>query len=510
MTSGWPEGRAAASLSVGVTGDAGSSVSDIGKPDGMIARVAATLEVALGGVPLASRVVAVSGGRDSMVLLQLLARLHRARGGPPPRVIHIHHGLVPAADDWAAAVRAACAALDCECRVRRVRVERAGDGPEAAAREARMNAFEALLGDDEHLLTAHHRDDQAETVLLRLLRGAGPRGLAGMRPTRRLGRGWLTRPLLMVEQAALATAAAELGLRWQEDPSNQDRALDRNYLRHEILPRLAARWPAAARSIERSARACSDQQALLDEALPGVVGGERAEASAEGARRGSGGTPLGGTPPGGTPLGGNPPLHCAALVADPRLAHAALRRWLASLGVAMPTRVRLDELLRQLRVARPDARIRIDLGSVVVQRYRGALHAVPKDRPSPSGRRQLSSPGTFDLGAGRLSLRTVIGAGLRADRGSLSVCFRSGGERLRPTGRGGSVALKQWLQEQGVPPWERDRLPLVYCGDALVAVADLHVCDGWRATGELPGWQLRWIPLLMRDQRPSDAASRSP
>ncbi|HSG91261.1 MAG TPA: tRNA lysidine(34) synthetase TilS [Pseudomonadales bacterium] len=421
----------------------------------------AALDGALTGIEAARCLVAVSGGRDSMLLLHLLAARHRAAGVAPPRVVHVHHGLQRDADAWAEQVEAACAALACPCVVRRVRVVAGGEGPEAAARGARYAAFESVMAAGDHLLTAHHRDDQAETVLLRLLRGAGPRGLAGMRPRRTLGTGVLVRPLLEVEGTVLAAAARALNLSWVEDPSNAGLDADRNLLRHEILPRLDARWPGAARSLARAARACGDQEALLDELLT--------EVPAAGA-----------------------PLPVATLAGDAPRGHAVLRRWLAGAGVPMPPRTRLDELLRQL-AAPVDARVRIDLGAWSIRRFRGALHLLTA-MPAPRVPAALQVPGETDLGCGRLRLDLDATGGLRTDLGPPQVRFRRGGERVRPSGRGGSVALKQWLQEEGVPPWQRDRLPLLLLGGEVAAVGERLLDDGLQTPPDVPGWRPRWLP----------------
>jgi tRNA(Ile)-lysidine synthase len=432
-----------------------------------VIRVTAELDAALAAVDPERIRLAVSGGRDSMLLLERAVRRARLAATEPPRVLHVHHGLMTEADAWAERVRRRCAELDCPCEVRRVEVRPEGRGIEAAAREARLACFGAWLDPGARLLVAQHAGDQAETVLLRLLRGAGPRGLAGMPALRRLGAGWLQRPWLDLEVATIDAAARALELDWVEDPSNADRGLDRAFLRHEILPRLRQRWPGLEGAFGRSAAAAADQEGLLDELLPAVP--------ADGA-----------------------PLSCALLRGDPRRAHALLRRWLDAAGQTMAPRTRLDELLRQLD-APADAGVRVDLeggasDGVGIRRHGDRLHLVPSSRPSPRPEVALRLPGTTGLGSGCLRIEAAVGSGLRADRGTPRVGFRQGGERLRPPGRGGSVRLKQWLQEQGIPPWERDRLPLLWLGDELVAVADRVIAEGWQAPSDTAGWRLEWMP----------------
>ncbi|HTL14699.1 MAG TPA: tRNA lysidine(34) synthetase TilS, partial [Thermomonas sp.] len=204
-----------------------------------------------------------SGGLDSGVLLHLLAADPRIRASGL-RALHVHHGLHPDADAWAAHCRAACEGLRVPLEVVRVRVDRdAGLGPEGAAREARHGAFAAALGEGEVLALAHHRDDQAETLLLRALRGAGVDGLAAMRRERAFARGLLWRPLLDAPRAALLAYARAHGLRWIEDPGNAGTDPDRNFLRHAVFPLLRDRWPHAADALARSAALCAEAADLL-------------------------------------------------------------------------------------------------------------------------------------------------------------------------------------------------------------------------------------------------------
>ncbi|MEE4380992.1 MAG: tRNA lysidine(34) synthetase TilS [Pseudomonadales bacterium] len=434
-----------------------------------------TLAAALADVPAACRLVACSGGLDSMTLLASLVRLHRSRGLPPPRALHVHHGLQREADAWAAFVAEACARWDVPLRSERVRVTATGGGPEADARAARHRCFEAVLGPGEHLLCAHHRDDQVETVLLRLLRGAGPAGLAGMAPRRRLGAGWLTRPLLELDRAQLAAAAEELGLAWIDDPTNADAGFDRNHLRHRVLPALAERWPGYRETVARAARNCADQERLLGASVPAG------------------------------------PLPVAALLGDPAAARTRLRRWLVDAGLAVPSRRRLDELLRQAR-ARPDAMPAVAVGACEVRRFADALHLVPARRPAPPAEpRAVPGPGLLTLPHGTLRVTETRGAGVAPACGPLELRFRSavgGALRARPLGRGGSAPLKRLLQEARIPPWERDRLPLLFAGDALAAVPGLWVCEGFAASADAPGWTLHWAPADGAPEAPSSDAGR--
>jgi tRNA(Ile)-lysidine synthase len=430
-------------------------------PGGAAAAVATVLEDALAEVAPDARWVACSGGRDSMLLAALLAWSHRRRAWAPPRILHVHHGLHERAGDWAAFVRAQMTAWGLPVRLEQVDVVPTGAGPEGDARAARHRCFAAVLAKEEHLLCAHHRDDQVETVLLRLLRGAGPAGLAGMRPRRRLGAGWLTRPLLEVDGSLIAEAAQELELPWVEDPGNASLAFDRNHLRHRVLPQIAARWPGYRQTIARAARNCADESGQ-DAALRRMPG----------------------------------PLPVAELRDEGPAARLRLRSWLARHGVPAPSRRRLDELVRQAQ-AREDAVPCVAVGAWTVRRHDGRLHLVPAARPAlPQTPLLLPAPGRLRLPHGELETRARRGGGVRVDLGPLELRFRSAaaGARARPEGRAHAAPLKRLLQDARIPPWERERIPLIYAAGDLVAIPGLWIDGGSRASGDAAGWDLCWRP----------------
>jgi len=396
--------------------------------------------------------VGFSGGVDSMALLHLAWCWGRGRAGAPPlTALHINHGLQDAAGDWQAHCRAVCDSLDVPLLARRVAV--AGSG-EAAAREARYGAFRELLGEGEVLLLAHHLDDQVETFFLRLLRGAGVEGLAAMPAQRPLGRGMLARPLLDVPRAALEHYAREQSLDWVEDPSNADTSLDRNFLRVEILPLLAARWPACRRTIARAATHMAGAMAALEEAT--------------------------GTPATVYSVTGDPGLPLEALVA-PGVENAArnLRGWLNLQGCQPPDSAALKEFLRQLRSAGEDGAPQLCTADWTLCRFRDAVYLQPSFTAAPPGSPLDIAPGERHRVPGVGSLALVAdsaGAGV-ATGAPLRIDWRRGGERCRVRGRDGSASLKKLLQELAVPPWWRDRVPLLYRGADLLAIGDLLVCD---------------------------------
>jgi tRNA(Ile)-lysidine synthase len=412
-------------------------------------------------------VVALSGGLDSTALLHLLSTQPalRARG---LRALHVHHGLHADADRWTGHCEALCAALGVPLRVARVEVVRdAGGGLEAAAREARRRAFADALGAGEVLALAHHRDDQAETFLLRALRASGVDGLAAMRPWQRFAAGWLWRPLLAVPRGELRAWADKHGLQWIEDPSNAELAHDRNYLRHRVLPLLRERWPNVDAAFARSAALAAADGALL------VEGDEAALAASR---------------------GGDPAtLSVPALRALPQARRArVLRRWIEALGLPpLPARgVALVE--SDLLHAAPDGSAAFAWEDAIVRRWRDLLHAGHRRLPLPAGwRARWDGQVPFALpGGGELRLE-----GANGFDAPLTVAARVGGERIVLRGRAHSHALKHVLQDLGVPPWRRARLPLLLDAQGRVlAAGDVAFSAGFGAWLRARGARLAWAP----------------
>jgi tRNA(Ile)-lysidine synthase len=408
--------------------------------------------------------VALSGGLDSSVLLHLLARLAQREALPSLSAVHVHHGLQEAADAWPAHCQSYCDELGVPLRVCHVLVA-AGPSIERAAREARYAAFERMLEPDECLLTGQHRDDQAETLLFRLLRGAGVHGLGGMPNQRRLGAGVLVRPLLNASRVELESYARQHGLVWVEDPSNADTRHARNYLRREVLPLLQRHWPQAAASIVRSAGHMREAQQLLDELA--IQDLSAASAMAD---------------PAWLPL---PSLDLAALKALSRARQRnALRRWLA-VHTRMPDSDHWAGW-EDLRDAAPDASPIWRLADGELHRAEGRIWWLSGDwlrTPEPPAQ-------TFeDASVMELSNNGRLQANAAALSSGMQVHYRQGGEVLDIPGRG-RRDLKRLLNEAGVPSFVRARLPLLYRDGRLVAVANM---PAWNAS-EAAGWELVWEP----------------
>lgn len=408
--------------------------------------------------------VAVSGGLDSTVLLHLLASLAQREALPPLSAIHIHHGLQSAADAWPAHCRELCAALSVSLQVEYVQVL-PGASLERVAREARYAAFAARLGAGEVLLTAQHRDDQAETLLFRLLRGAGVQGLSAMPVSRALGVGQLVRPLLNCSRDELLAYAREHKLTWIEDPSNADERFSRNYLRRQVLPALLGRWPQASANMARSAAHLSEAAQLLDELAQQDIAA--AQVSAEFAW---------------LPL---PNLALPTLrdLSEPRQRNA-LRYWLRPL-TAMPDSEHWAGW-QALRDAALDAAPVWKLAAGELRRSDERLWWVAGDwlvSPAPlstvvQGNQQVALPVN-----GSVRIEGQLPAG------NWQLGYRQPGDQILLPGRG-HRDLKRLFNELRLPAFVRDRLPLLRLDNQVVAIANLSGLQG----GADGSWQLHWQP----------------
>jgi tRNA(Ile)-lysidine synthase len=437
-------------------------------------------------VPPGARLsVAYSGGLDSHALLHALAVL-RVNFRFSLSAIHIDHGLQPASADWGRHCAQICMALNVPLIVERIRVDGiAEEGLEAAARRARYAAFAAALLPGDFLLTAHHGDDQAETVLLQLLRGAGVAGLAAMPAQAAFGPGRIVRPLLGFSRAALQAYAGAQQLDWIEDPSNRDLSQRRNFLRAEILPRLTRYWPAPSVLLARTAGHAAEAMDLLNE----VAGADLVVCL-------------------------HPVAHFPQALSISALAVLSvsrqrnlLRYWLRQQGFLVPGARQMEELLAQVRSVSRSRHACVRWAGADVWRYRDLLVAMPSQHsPDPcldvawDPRTALILPGI-----GRLRSEPVRGRGLsraRINGKPLHIRMRSGGERIVLPGRGHHHALKKLLQSEGVPPWLRTRLPLIYVDQELAAVADLWVCTPYQALPDEDALEIIWEPSVDAGSRP--------
>lgn len=403
-------------------------------------------------VPAHARLtLALSGGLDSIVLLHVLGML-RAEHPFSLQAVHVHHGLSPHADAWADFCTESCASRAVELAIRHVRI--ATDDPagiEGAARRERRHVFAAL--DTDFLLTAHHQNDQAETLLLQLLRGSGPKGLSAMAERQRLPdwRGAQLRPLLNVARAELQDYAQAHGLDWVEDESNLDSRYRRNALRQQVLPLLVSHFPGATVTLARAAALQAEASGLLD---------DLAQLDAQGAIQ-------------------DDRLDCQALGALPvPRARNLLRHFIGLRGWPMPSARRLNEALHQLLDANQAARVCVKLNGAELHRFRGGAYLVPVRAYSEQVPVAWRGEPVLNLDAVGIQVMftPAVGAGLKRallDAGRVELLLRAGRERMRLTPGGPHRKLKNLLQESAVPPWERDRLPLLVCDGKLVWAAGI-------------------------------------
>lgn len=425
--------------------------------------------------------MAYSGGLDSTVLLHILVQDRRQNAATnfwqarSLSAIHVHHGLQSAADDWAAHCAHQCRHWSVDFRQERVSVDPSSPmGIEAAARDLRYQTFQRCLNTGGVLLTGHHRDDQAETLLQRLMRAGGLRGLAAMPGQRRLGDSvLLLRPMLSIGRAGLEEYARRHQLQWIEDPSNAERQFDRNFIRHELLPLFETRWSAAAQRLADSARHLRSDLSLLD-----ALAAERIQALAQDGR--------------------SDVLTLSALAAlEPAMRSGLLRHWLATQH-CYPSEQALLELERLIIANTNDGQALWQCGELELRLWRDGLY-----------QRMIGAPQGADLAPQDWQPETSIGWGggviscqwqprdqgqprLKADLLDLQWRPRQGGERCRLPGRSHHHSLKQLLQESSIPPWERPLIPLLMQGESVVAMPGLFIADGAVAADNEPGWALHW------------------
>ncbi len=394
--------------------------------------------------------IAFSGGMDSHVLLHALASLRSEHPELVLRAVHIDHGLHADATQWSQHCQTVCQNLNIECLVLRL------DGTqdwrqrslEEVAREQRYQLLSGVLQEDECLLTAHTLDDQAETVLLQMLRGAGVQGLAAMPIVKVFAKGFLARPLLDVSRKSIQDYAVNFNLQWIEDTSNTSMRFDRNYLRHQVLPLLNSRWPAVKPVLARVADHCAEASELLEQ-----LADQDLQLAA-----------------------GSVPDTLSISVLKTlswNRQKNLLRFWLRKLELRVPTALKLQQLLQDFLSAAADANPQMQWPGVDIRRFADDLYAFT---PLPAHNSQqilswdLQQPLPLPARIGVLMPEAIPEALQLSPTAAITVRFRQGGERLYLSGRQGSRSLKKLMQEWRIPPWLRDRIPLLYQDECLVAV----------------------------------------
>ena len=415
---------------------------------------------------------AFSGGKDSTVLVHLLWRLRQSLGFRL-LALHVNHGILPESDHWEAHCAQFCANLNIEFRSTRLELARQRKRiNENDARAARYAWLKDEIDEHQVLVTAHHLNDQAETVLLNLMRGAGVRGLAAIQPIQRFSSGWLIRPLLAAAPKDIDAYVRSWDLKHIEDPSNKDLDYERNYLRHEVLPKLAARWPAAIDQIGKSAAFLSDSRQLVD---------TLAASDAEECRaKGSGFLSIGFE------------LNVIKLLElTPARRMNLIRYWLRTHLDSEPGRAALDQFMDTSLL--PERKFaKLAWTNHCMYRYQDDLYLArhPASLPKlPDIPWDLNAPLEIEQAGIKLIPSASGEDGLRMKKitRGISVRFRRGGEKIILPGRRHSSVLKKLFQQHAIPPWERNTLPLIYCENELAAVVPWIVADRYEAESAAAG-----------------------
>ncbi len=410
--------------------------------------------------------VAYSGGVDSHVLLHCCASIARLKN--KLTAVYVHHGLQVEAEAWVGHCERTAKELGVEFLTLRVNADAApGESPEEAARNARYAALKSLMAAGDVLLLAQHREDQLETVLLQLFRGSGLRGLSGMPERQAFGSGVMFRPLLNTSKQAICDYAAAHQLSWVEDPSNQSNDYDRNFLRNAVVPLLKQRWPAIDKTVARSAKHCADAQVLVEE-----VADELFSAAFNPADQ----------------------TLCISRLMEHQLhpQQLILRHWFRHLGLKMPAQAKVERILNEVVAAAGHRDPVLSGQGYSIRRYRDKLYCLANLSGTDlqlSNERQAVQDAQQDLvwPNGQASIKIAHDQVLSCEPASqgilreqwqkakVEVRFRRGGEKISLPGRQGHHSLKNLFQEAGIPPWERDAIPLIYLDGMLAAVGDLWI-----------------------------------
>ena len=415
--------------------------------------------------------IAYSGGLDSHVLLHTLARI-KNEIKPELVAVHINHGISHDAESWQKHCQSVCENYAVKFLSFTVDISQKNNkGTEAFAREKRYEIFTGLMMDHDLLLTAHHLNDQAETMLLQLIRGSGPDGLAGMPQSREFSNGYLVRPLLDYSREEIHEYALKESLHWVEDESNKSNQYDRNYLRNNIIPGLLMRWPGVLKTIRRASRHQAEARSLINEIsendLVTVCEDEWSKIDLT-------------------------KLDELSLIRKKNV----LRAWIKKNQLEIPNAQIIEKTHDEVIHANSENNPCINWEGGEIRRYRGFLYLM-----RPLSTHDVKTTTIWDLKkplsltSGYLKADLGKGCGIKKEmitNDSVEVRYRHGGERIRPSGRGHTHELKKLYQDEGVLPWLRDRIPLIYFENELIAVGDLWIEHRYAASQSEPGWQIKW------------------
>jgi tRNA(Ile)-lysidine synthase len=410
-------------------------------------------------------VVGYSGGIDSTVLLHAINKM---AGYTPVVAVHINHQLIPQAAEWEKHSRKFSESISVEFLSRKVIIDmNSGYGLEAASRKGRYDSFKQLIKKNDYLLTAHNQDDQVETVLLNIFRGCGLRGIRGIPASRKFFEGKLVRPLLRVSRDEISEYAKKYKLNWIEDPSNQYQKYDRNFLRHEILAQLKSRWPAVNNNVRKTSELASE----INEELKEIAFID---------------APL---------FYKNNQLDIRIIKnLSPARQKNILRYALLSLGLPLPSSIKLNQVINEVINARVDRQPLVQWSNVQIRRYRKKIYFLSEYfQPKKNNIEKIYLNGPnwkLGKGLGSLSLeKSDIGIKKSIAKEGFNVTFRAGGEKIKPLGSEYSRKVKKLFQEAAVVPWMRENIPLLLYEGNLVAVADMWLDKSYAADN---GYIIRW------------------
>ncbi|MFW0039586.1 MAG: tRNA lysidine(34) synthetase TilS [Coxiella endosymbiont of Dermacentor silvarum] len=415
--------------------------------------------------------IAYSGGLDSHVLLHAMNECLKKNSLLHIQALHINHKINPKSDLWEKHCQHTCEKLKVPFQAKQLRLTiYPGDSIEAVARKARHEIFRCIIRENENILTAHTQNDQAETFLLQLMRGSGIKGLSAIPMKKKLGSGYLLRPLLDFNRSELKVYAEKNYLHWIEDDMNLELRFNRNYLRHTVLPILQRRWHEAPAIISRSASHCAEATFLLNQLADNDL-----KAIQIGAK-----------------------LAIKTLLQlTPERQRNVLRRWISCRGFLTPQTKQLEQIRKDVLEARESANPIFTYDNVEIRRYRNELYLLDFSPPHDANlvipwdfQRLLILPNNF--GILKATKRKGEGIKVMPDIHQITVRFRQGGERCQPVGRKESHALKKLMQAWKIPAWKRNSIPLIYRNEKLAAIVGYCVCEDFMAKSSEWGWVINF------------------
>jgi len=416
--------------------------------------------------------IAYSGGEDSHVLLHLIALNPDLK--PKTIAVYINHGLQVEADDWQKHCQATALALGVTFKAIKVSINNAVSGKslEELARDARYQALKPLLKENDVVLLAQHREDQMETVLLQLFRGAGVQGLSGMPQLISFGKGHMCRPLLDISKQDIKGYAKLNNLSWVEDPSNNSNDFDRNFLRNQIVPELKKKWPVIDKTVARSARHCANAYHLTEELTVELLNQIINQPDQT--------------------------LNIAKFLEhDPRVQNLALRQWFKINQLRMPSEKVVHSIINEVIHASESRNPEIRGGDYSIRRYRNKLFCLTPTSTNQSNAELAWLPGSKQIVL-QDSSKLIISDCKQGipqeiwDAAEIVIKFRQGTEKIKLPGREGRHTLKKLYQEKGIPPWERNSIPLIYLNNQLAAIANLWISAGFFIDQQQSCYQIDW------------------